>query len=60
MATRFVEVPTRKLNRLKSRAPKTGRSWCGGCDANLVGDTERCRVCGTPGARHKLHRREIP
>lgn len=33
-------------NRDRARAPRSGRFWCGGCDANLVGKGERCRVCG--------------
>jgi hypothetical protein len=60
MPQRFVEEPTRKLNRLKSRAPKTGKSWCACCDAYQTGQTERCRVCGCKGEPNKLHRREIP
>ncbi|MBC8737170.1 hypothetical protein F6X40_10155 [Paraburkholderia sp. UCT31] len=58
--SRFIEEPTRKLNRLKRRMPTKGRFWCWRCDHNVVGRNERCSVCGyvhTPGL---LHRREIP
>jgi ribosomal protein L40E len=60
MRPRFVDVPTRKLNRLKSRAPRGGLYWCWRCDRNAVGESERCRVCGTRGIRPKMYLKEVP
>lgn len=34
-------------NREKKTEPRHGRAWCPGCDAALVGDGEKCPVCGT-------------
>jgi len=33
-------------NRQKSRRAKLGLHWCCGCDANLVGQGDKCSVCG--------------
>jgi hypothetical protein len=57
---KYIEVPTRNLNRLKAKTPRTGRFWCNKCDANRVGESERCGVCGFVHERRKLKRREIP
>lgn len=40
-------------NREKARAPKQGLSWCGGCDANMVGFGAKCSVCGWTDGTHK-------
>lgn len=44
----------RPRNREKSRAPKRGRFWCRGCDRQLVGEWEKCPVCGTRNNRKRL------
>lgn len=44
----FSEKEVDKLwlnNREKKRLFKSGLYWCGGCDANLVGDWKKCEVC---------------
>jgi len=42
----FTELPTRKLNRLAARSPKTGVTWCG-CDAAKTGvGGGKCSACG--------------
>lgn len=33
-------------NRTMKRRPKRGQGWCGGCDAAIVGDGQKCPVCG--------------
>ena len=33
-------------NRQRSRRAKLGLHWCFGCVANLVGQGEKCSVCG--------------
>jgi len=33
-------------NRQKSKRASLGLSWCPGCDRNLIGDGEKCKVCG--------------
>ena len=33
-------------NREKKRKPKMGKFWCYSCDAALVGEREKCPVCG--------------
>lgn len=43
----------RHLNRIRARAAQRGKSWCGGCDAALVGPGSRCPKCG----RRQLPRR---
>jgi hypothetical protein len=60
MRTRLIDAPTRKLNRLKKRLPRTGRCWCDRCDRDSVADTEKCSVCGYIRCPRKLHRNEIP
>ncbi len=54
----FTELPTRKLNRLRSRVPKSGRFWCG-CDAQLVVEGPKCPSCGVRIGVRRLRRREI-
>lgn len=54
--SRNEDAPTRKLNRLHARRPRTGRYWCGCCDATLVGLGEKCTVCRSvarPGIRKR-------
>jgi len=49
------DLPTRKLNRLSARSPRSdGLFWCGRCDAAKVGVGERCRHC-----RHRHGTRTI-
>lgn len=60
MEQRYVDRPTRKLNRLRKRTPSTGMFWCNRCDCNLVGVAQRCQVCGLTHRKHMLKRREIP
>lgn len=33
-------------NKTRKTKPKQGLYWCDGCDANLVGPSEKCDVCG--------------
>lgn len=35
-----------ETNRTRKTKPKSGLTWCWGCDANLVGDGAKCTVCG--------------
>jgi hypothetical protein len=42
-------------NRQKSRIAKLGESWCCGCDRNIIGDGEICKVCGY---RHKTKKKK--
>ena len=35
-----------QTNRDKKLTPKLCISWCDKCDANLVGDNQKCSVCG--------------
>lgn len=41
-------------NRDRTNAPRSGLHWCGGCDANLVGAGERCRVCRNVARPHVM------
>jgi len=34
-------------NRSMKRKPKRGHGWCMGCDMAMVGDGEKCPVCGS-------------
>ncbi len=38
-------------NRDRARAPRGGRYWCNGCDANYLSPNTRCSGCGAFGAR---------
>lgn len=38
-----------ETNRTRKTKPKQGFYWCFGCDANLVGPGEKCKVCGCVG-----------
>lgn len=40
-------------NREKVRKPKRGKFWCYGCDMCLVGEREKCPVCGTRNNRKR-------
>jgi len=42
----MLEYTYRKTNREKRLTPKKGKTWCGGCDAALVGEWEKCPLCG--------------
>lgn len=33
-------------NRSMARKARLGKAWCFGCDAYMVGDGEKCPVCG--------------
>ncbi len=48
-------IRTAKPNRYTSRKPKGGLSWCGVCDAEVVGDGEKCKNCDvkSPVKRYK-------
>lgn len=35
-----------ETNRERKLKPKTGKFWCWGCDAYLVGEWEKCPNCG--------------
>ena len=37
-------------NRDRRRAPKGGRYWCNGCDANHISPNTPCSHCGAMGA----------
>lgn len=57
MSTQINEdQPTRKLNRLHSKRPRSGLYWCWKCDREVVSKGEKCK-CGaearTPGVRKK-------
>lgn len=39
-------APTRKTNRHNKKKAKSGVFWCNCCDANKVGASEKCSVCG--------------
>lgn len=41
----YYDYEYKPTNREKALKAKLGLSWCGGCDANLVGNGERCGVC---------------
>lgn len=36
----------KKFNRGQNKKSVRTEYWCGGCDANLIGPDEKCRVCG--------------
>lgn len=55
----LIDVPTRKLNRLTVRMPKSGMHWCGNCDANHIADGHKCEVCGYIN-RKPMHYKDIP
>ena len=48
-------VDERKLltNRQKNQTAKRGLFWCGGCDANKIGQVGKCSVCGFRENRKK-------
>jgi len=46
-------------NRFKKLIGKRGRHWCDTCDAELVGKTEKCSVCGAK-AKRKIPENKIP
>lgn len=60
MKIRYLELPTRKANRLKAKIPKGGLFWCGCCDAAKVGDGSKCPVCGHKIRKFVLHKGELP
>jgi len=41
------EYKLAKFNRIKKTTPKSGKTWCFGCDARYIGVTEKCPKCGT-------------
>ena len=53
--TESEDVPTRKVNRWKSKRPRKGMFWCWKCDRETVGVGEKCPACGAeprqPGVR---------
>jgi len=53
-------LPTRKLNRLMARKPRLGFTWCWCCDRDVVGDGDKCRVCGKRNGKRRKHRNEMP
>jgi len=40
-------------NRELKRRPKRGKHWCNGCDANLIWDGQKCKVCGSRDVRKR-------
>lgn len=57
----YIDIPTRKLNRLNSRMPKVHkRFWCDKCDRNLVHMEDKCEVCGHVHNDKKMHKNELP
>ena len=34
-------------NRSVKRRPRRSQGWCRGCDAAIVGDGQKCPVCGS-------------
>jgi predicted RNA-binding Zn-ribbon protein involved in translation (DUF1610 family) len=40
-------------NREKSRNAKLGKHWCFSCDAQLVGKSRKCPVCGNYSRNRK-------
>ncbi len=54
----FTDLPTRKLNRLHARLPKSGRFWCG-CDARLVSEGRKCSSCGVRIGVRRMRMREV-
>lgn len=40
-------------NRDMAREAKLGKYWCYGCDANLIGDGEKCIRCGWKPIKRK-------
>lgn len=55
----LIDVPTRRLNRLTARIPKSGMFWCGCCDRNHVADGHKCEVYGYLN-RKPMNRKDIP
>lgn len=51
------ELPTRKLNRLARRTPRTGLFWCDYCDQNHVGAGQKCALCGHRDTRPRIMRK---
>jgi hypothetical protein len=41
-------------NREKARKATYGMFWCGVCDYDFVGETDKCSVCGTKGNPRKM------
>ena len=43
------------INRIRARrAVKGKKGWCDGCDANIVGNGEKCSVCGHQQGKRRL------
>jgi hypothetical protein len=41
---------------MKVKIHKRTKSWCSGCDANIVAPGEKCKVCGSREADKKSRR----
>lgn len=47
-----------KVNRVRRQEPKKGLTWCWNCDACLVGDGQKCLVCGTLHKTKRFRKRD--
>lgn len=44
----------RPRNREKARSANYVRFWCGNCDYDFIGETDKCSVCGAKGNGRKI------
>lgn len=53
MIPKLEELTHKLTNRERSITAKLGKFWCGSCDANIVGEVGKCKVCGQRTNRKK-------
>jgi len=46
--------PYLKTNREKRMTPKKAHRWCDGCDMYIVGEWQKCPLCGTRNGLKRL------